>query len=235
VRARDLLGVALALLAAAVCVRLGTWQLSRLHQRRAANAVIAAARARPPLELAPAIPAESLVERRVRARGVYDFAHERFWRPRIFEDQPGVDLVTPLVLSGGGGGGGGAGAGVLVDRGWVPSPDAYHVNQELYREADTAVVVGLGLRAPRGRGDADPARLRDSLPYALLPIVVQALPDTSLGERRAGPMRWPASELSEGPHLSYTIQWFSFAVVILVGSAALYRKRRQESRAATTK
>ena len=225
-RARAVIGVAVPLLAAAVCVRLGVWQLSRLHQRRAANTRIAAAQARPPVDLPATMPAESLVERRVRAQGVYDFAHERFWRPRSFEEQPGVDLVTPLVLAGG--------SAVLVDRGWVPSPDAYHVSQELYREPDTAVVIGLGLRAPRGRGDVDPARLRDSLPYALLPIVVQALPDSAPAERRAGPMRWPMPELSEGPHLSYTIQWFTFATIILIGSAALHRKRRQENRAATT-
>ena len=217
--------VTVPLLAAAVCVRLGIWQLSRLQQRRAANAVIATARARPPIELPAAVPPESLVERRVRVRGVYDFAHERFWRPRSFEDQPGVDFVTPLVLP--------AGGGVLVDRGWAPSPDAYHVDQELYRESDTAVVVGLALRAPRGPGDVDPARLRDSLPYALLPIVVQLLPDSSRPEQ-PGPLRWPAAPLTEGPHLSYTIQWFSFATVILVGSAALFRKRRRENRRGTT-
>jgi len=215
----------LPLVAAAVCVRLGIWQLSRLHQRRALNARIAAVRALPPLELPAASPVDSLLQRRVRAHGVYDFAHERLWRPMEFEEQPGVDLVTPLVLPGG--------TGVLVDRGWVPSPDAYHVDQDLFREPDTAVVVGLALRAPRGGGDVDPAQLRDSLPYPLLPMVVQMLPD-SPAHRRGGPMRWPAPELSEGPHLSYTIQWFSFATIILVGSAAMYRKRQREKRLAPT-
>jgi surfeit locus 1 family protein len=219
------LGVALPLVAAAVCVRLAFWQLSRLQHRRALNAELVAARGRPPVDLPGATPAESLVERRVRVHGVYDYAHERLWRPRSLEDQLGVDLVTPLVMAGGG--------AVLVDRGWVPSADGYHVDQEILREPDTAVIVGLGLRAPRAGGDVDPTRLRDSLPYALLPIVVQALPDSPRTERLL-PVRWPMPELSEGPHLSYTIQWFSFATVILVGSAALYRKRRREQRTATT-
>jgi cytochrome oxidase assembly protein ShyY1 len=40
----------------------------------------------------------------------------------------------------------------------------------------------------------------------------------------------PLPELSEGPHLSYAIQWFSFAVVALVGSAILVRRDRRAKR-----
>jgi len=33
-----------------------------------------------------------------------------------------------------------------------------------------------------------------------------------------------APELDDGPHLSYAIQWFSFALIIVIGSIALLRK-----------
>jgi len=224
-KSRDWLGIALALCAAAVCVRLGVWQLSRLHQRRARNARIAAAVALPPLELTSAVRFDSVQNRRVQLHGVYDFAHERLWRPRSFEEQPGADLVTPLVLSGG--------TAVLVDRGWVPSPDGYHVNQALYLEADTTQLIGLAVRAPRDLGDVDPARLRDSLPYPLLPFTVQALPVEGVPVLPGDPIRWPVPALTDGPHLSYTIQWFSFATIILVGSAFLLRQRRRDARSAT--
>ena len=214
---RDLLGFVLALVVAAVCVRLGVWQLARLHQRRAANAAVLAARERPPFDLSARAAADSLRNRRVRARGVYDFDHERLWRPRSFADDPGGDLVTPLRLA--------DGSGVLVDRGWAPSPDGYHIAESLYREPDTADVTGLALAAPRGRGDVNPAALEDSLPYSLLPFVVQQLPAESAPQPRGAPRRWPAPELDDGPHLSYAIQWFSFALIIVVGSVALLRKR----------
>jgi len=214
---RDVIGLVFALGAAAVCVRLGVWQLARLHQRRAANAVVLAARQRPPVELSARAVAESLWNRRVRARGVYDFAHERLWRPRSFADDPGGDLVTPLRLA--------DGSGVLVDRGWAPSPDGYHIAESLYREPDTVDVTGLALGAPRGRGDVNPSALRDSLPYALLPFIVQQLPAESSPPPPGAPRRWPAPALDDGPHLSYAIQWFSFALIILVGSAALLRKQ----------
>src|SRR2546425_13242534 len=46
---RDWAGLVFALVVAAVCVRLGAWQLDRLRQRRAWNAGALAAGERPPL------------------------------------------------------------------------------------------------------------------------------------------------------------------------------------------
>jgi surfeit locus 1 family protein len=215
-RRSDVVGWVVALVAAALCVRLGFWQLSRLHQRRARNEVVRAALARPPLELAGKLATDSVRDRRVHARGIYDFDHQRLWRPRSFDDMPGVDLVTPLKLA--------DGSAVLVDRGWVPSADAYHVDERVYREPDSADFVGLALDAPRSRGDVDPATLRDSLPYPLSSFVVQQLPGGPVAAPVTSPRRWPAPELTDGPHLSYVIQWFSFAVIIVVGSVALFRK-----------
>jgi surfeit locus 1 family protein len=210
-------GLVVAVGVAAVCVRLGLWQLDRLHERRARNVEIRATRTQPPLEAGVGLTADVAVNRRLHARGVYDYAHEWVWRARTFEGVPGVALVTPLRLR--------DGAAVFVDRGWVPSPDAVHVDQRAYREPDTADILGLGFRAPRARGDVDPARLRDSLPYPVLPFVIQLLPDTGGAVRPSagpGPTRWPPSRLDNGPHLSYAIQWFSFALIVLVGSVALF-------------
>jgi len=219
-----LAGLVFALAVAAVCVRLGVWQLDRLRQRRAWNAAALAARERPPLGVTGgaggALTADSVRDRRLRARGIYDYAHERLWRGRSYEGIPGVDLITPLRLADGG--------AVLVDRGWAPSPDGYHVDEGAYREADSADVLGLGMSAPRARGDVDPARLQDSVPYRLLPFVIQQLPPSTALNRPLPPglIRWPAPELSDGPHLSYAVQWFSFAIIIVVGSVALLRKGR---------
>jgi len=220
-RRKDYAGAALAVVLAALCVRLGFWQLHRLHERRARNAGVAAARALPPIDLpAVGVAVESLAERRVRATGVYDWAHEHVWHARTYQGAPGVTLVTPLRLA--------DGSWLLVDRGWAPSADAYHVDGAHFREADTALVAGLAERAPRDRGDADPRRLADSLGGAVLPVVVQLLPGDANARLPLGLVRWPAPELDEGPHLSYTVQWFSFAVIILVGTFALLRKQARE-------
>ena len=228
-RGRDLVGACLALLVAATCVRLGFWQIARLHQRLARNATARAGWALPPIEIRENTPLDSVRNRRVYARGVYDFDHERLWRPHMLDEAPGVDLVTPLKLA--------DGVAVLVDRGWVASADAFHVDERTYREPESADVVGLAFAAPRTRGDVDPATLKDSLPYTLLPFVVQQLPDCPSDASSSScapvasmapssiPRRLPRPELTNGPHLSYVIQWFSFAAIIVVGSIALFRKR----------
>lgn len=217
---RDLIGAAVALAVALVCVRLGVWQLDRLGQRRDRNAVVAARLALPPIELpgqagGRGISADSARQRRIVARGVYDFARERVWPGRSFDGSPGVALVTPLRLA--------DGSAVLVDRGWVPAPDAYHVDQAIYRALDTATVTGLGVIPPRGRGDVEPGALRDSTPYPLLPFILQQT-GTSPPPLRGLPRRWPPPALDDGPHLSYAIQWFSFALIIVLGTSALLRK-----------
>jgi surfeit locus 1 family protein len=192
---------------AALCVSAGVWQLGRLEQRRTRNAALAARLALPAIELRAGISAESARQRRVVARGVYDFAAERTWPGRSFDGTPGVALITPLRLA--------DGATVLVDRGWVPSPDAFHVDHAAYREPDRAVVQGIALVPPRGRGDVDP--------FGFLPFVLQVETPEA---RRGLPRRWPAPALDNGPHLSYAIQWFSFALIALVGTAVLIRRGR---------
>ena len=202
------LGVA-AILVATACVLLGRWQLNRLAQRRARNAVLAARLALPSLQARRDIPADSARQRRVVAQGVYDFSAERTWPGRSFQGTPGVALVTPLRLA--------DGSVVLVDRGWVPSPDAFHVDHALYREPDTATVTGIAVIPPRGRGDVDVA--------GFLPFVIQ-LETPEPPPKRGLPRRWPPPAFDDGPHLSYAIQWFSFALIALVGTAVLIRKGR---------
>lgn len=203
---REIKLAALAVLVAAGCISAGIWQLRRLAGRRARNAAQQARLALPPLEVHRGLSADSARGRRVRASGVYDFSAQRTWPGRSFEGTPGVGLITPLGLA--------DGSAVLVDRGWVYSPDAFHVDHD-YREADTAAVSGVALIPPRGRGDVSVA--------GFLPFVIQLEgrdPPTGL------PRRWPPPAFDDGPHLSYAIQWFSFALIALVGTAAMIRKGR---------
>jgi len=200
-RGKDVAGLAVAVVIALVCVRLGVWQIARLHQRRAANAVIEARERAPVLDLTGSESLDAVQWRRVRASGVYDYARERVWTGRTFQGVPGVVLLTPLRVPGG---------DVWVNRGWVPSPDAAQVDQSRWREGDTAIVAGIALA-------------HEGLPYVI---------DDSIPAKDRAPeptvQRWPLPVLSDGPHLSYVIQWFSFAAIILGGSLILYWKRRSE-------
>lgn len=220
-RRRDLAGAILALAVAALFVRLGVWQLNRLAERKVANAAIQVARALAPVELPlHRVEPEALRDRRAYARGAYDYGHERIWTGRTYDGAPGVALLTPLRLS--------DGSAVFVDRGWVPSSDAAHVDAARYREGDSADVTGLALPAPRDRGDVNPAALKDSLPYRALAIVLQL--DDTAAPHPVGLKRWRPPALDNGPNLSYAIQWFSFAGIVIIGVAVLLIKTSKASR-----
>ena len=214
---KDVLLIVIALIVAGVCGRLGFWQLDRLQQRRARNAQVAARLQLPPIELAAvnALPPESVAFRMVHAKGVYDYSRERVRPARVYEGAPGVAILTPLRLT--------DGRAVFVDRGWAPSADGLHIELAPLREGtgDSANVTGLGIVMPRGHGDADPARLADSLPYPLLPFGMQLVP----GQGGSVLRRWPAPVLDDGPHRGYALQWFSFALIALIGTAVLLRRR----------
>jgi surfeit locus 1 family protein len=154
--------------------------------------------------------------------GAADYARERVGPGRTFDGTPGVAVLTPVRLA--------DGSAVLVDRGWVPSPDARTADLAATREGDTLRVPGLAVRGPRARSDADPAALADSFPYPLAPLIVQWLPDGGAWSRSRLPVRrWPAPALDDGPHHAYAIQWFSFAAIALVGAVALLWKRSARS------
>src|SRR5215211_5423666 len=89
------------LLVAAVCARLGVWQVSRLRERRAANAVALEARSAPIIQLDGRGLGRSSINRRVIVRGRYDHAHDIVLRGRGYRGVPGVEIVSPLVSQGG--------------------------------------------------------------------------------------------------------------------------------------
>ncbi|HEV2147891.1 MAG TPA: SURF1 family protein [Longimicrobiaceae bacterium] len=236
---RGMAAALLAVLVASVCVRLGFWQLDRLEQRRERNAAIRAAGRLPTLLLDSAsvrLVADSpaaYLDRRVRVRGVYDPSREVVLRGRAREGRPGVHLVTPLRIAG-------SDDEVLVNRGWVPSPDGATVDRAPYAEPGPQEVVGLlqevpatGDRgqpaAPRGGGDTtfrrlDLATVRERSAGPVLPVYVQQLPDPA---RSRPPFRVPAPVLSEGSHLSYAVQWFSFAAIALLGLVVVALRGRK--------
>lgn len=203
-------------LAAAGFARLGVWQLDRLRARRAANQATEAARRAPPVNLTPAATGlDTLTERRVLARGRYDHAHEIIVRGDVLQGVPGVRLVTPLLLEPGG-------PAVLVDRGFLPAPDAVTVDPRGAEEPGEREVRGIALAVPPGPGQPvehdgrltwrrlDLAALQARLPYQVLPILIRQSPDSALPRF---PRRLEPPAVDEGPHLAYAVQWFLFAAL----------------------
>jgi surfeit locus 1 family protein len=231
-------------LAAAVCVRLGFWQVSRLHQRQTVRAMVEARQRRPVFEVTGrtafrAIMLEgedAMAYRPAAAQGVFDFSRQVVVVARTVDDIPAVYVVTPLRLA--------EGPAILVERGWVPSPDAYSVPLDSLPEPDSARVAGLLLRITAIRDftvpdstwplrvpSADPEKLAGRYPYRLLPWVLRRSGADSPVPPALRPI--PIPVIDNGPHLSYAIQWFAFATIALVGSAVLFLREKRAGKPGT--
>lgn len=210
-----------------VCLRLGFWQVDRLHQRRAANAIALQARTQPVVPLDEETTGDSgLIERQVSAVGRYDHAHDIVLRGRAYQGTPGVEIVTPLVFEGGR-------TAILVHRGFVPAPDAMSVETDSLREPGMVRVEGLALTVPTeggaplkrgGRvtwGRLDLEALGAEVPYSLAPVYIRQLPDAALPRF---PRRLEAPPIDDGPHLSYAIQWFAFAIMAVGFGVVVWRQ-----------
>jgi surfeit locus 1 family protein len=232
---RSIIAAVIALIVAVVCVRLGVWQLSRLAERRARNAEIAERIHQAPAALTD-LPVDSVPPRfrRVRVSGTFDFEHEIVLTGRSRQGAPGVHIITPLRV-------GGPGRVVLVNRGWVYAPDAATVDLRRWREPAGATIDGYIEHFATGRsGDPrsrvnpralrwlGPSAITGLIPYRVAPFYVVAL---EVGPPRENtPVRLPLPELDDGPHRNYAIQWFAFAVIAVVGGAALVWQDRKGRR-----
>jgi surfeit locus 1 family protein len=229
---RTALLIGLGTIAALVCIRLGFWQLDRLGQRRALNEAIGAGLEGPQQDAADLSVTEAQPWLAVRASGVYDPQHELVLYGRALEGQPGHHVLTPLILA--------DGNALIVDRGWVPSQmDEPPLEQAPVPEG-RVTVEGFLVPAEEGRvieerggrptqiSSPDSALVADSLPFETLPLILQ-LVDQEPSTDAQLPIPAPPPELSQGPHLSYAIQWFAFAVIAVVGSLILIRRDRRPS------
>lgn len=208
---RPWIPLVLAAIVAVGCVGLGLWQLDRLDQRRARNAAIEAS------FQAPAIPAESAATspgsaqrfRRVIAAGRWSYGRESVIPARTRNGSPGVHIATPMTLSDGR-------TEILVNRGWVYSPDARSVDLAQWHEGERGEVVGYVDALPRSLRAANDA------------LYVVALADTSAAAEADRPARLsPPPFDNEGWHFFYAVQWFSFAAIALIGTPLLVRAQRR--------
>lgn len=247
-RPRWLIGHVIVVALVVTCVLLGFWQLRRLHEREASNAVVQARLAEPIAPFASLVPAagpapsaSGLHDRRVVMTGTYEADREVLIRGRSDDrSNSGFWSVMPVRLA--------DGRAVTVVRGWIPFAVGDGPERPVLAAAPpTGPVTVTGIIQPtqtRGLfGATDPAdgtlremarvdvaRLGRQVPGLVGNVWVQL---TAQDPANAGELPKPLSkpELSDGPHLSYAIQWFGFAVVFGVGWVLLVRRNVRKTAA----
>lgn len=227
----------LAAIFATACVFLGRWQMDRRAETLAEiNRVVSNYSATP----VPFTTVEGQFNRldpekewtQVELKGHYDAAGQRIVRNRPLNGQPGYEVVVPFKLE--------SGAAVVIDRGWLPignnnpgRPDSIPAPPT----GEVTAVVRLKAGEPtlqRGAPDGQLASI-DLPVYAAelgYPVLTgaygQLASETPAPAESPFPFPMPSTE--EGTHLSYSLQWFAFGVLMFVGFG--YAARQQARNAA---
>lgn len=212
----------------ALMIWLGVWQLRRLDERQAFNATVTERIDQPPVPLDELLGAArtdpgSAEWRQVTVTGEY-LPDQIIWFNRSQDGLAGDNVLTALVDDT---------TTVVVNRGFVLLDDDV-------TPPPTGEIEVLGrIRVPPGRQlgeltDAsegpltevrriDLQRLDDQLPGELAPVyldLIGSIPNISATD----PVPVPPPTLSEGPHLSYAVQWFIFATAVFVGWVLAVRR-----------
>lgn len=210
-------------------VILGFWQLSRLDQRRAANAVIVARTDAPTLELTAPPSGPDLEFRTFRAEVTYLESDLARVVNRSQGEVAGEWVVAVVEMA--------DGSPIAVNRGFVP------VNADITLDPVPSgpVVLSGWLRnsvetegwfavEDSGEGELmprfDTQAVADRWGERLPTVFLQIAPDLSVATA-SFPDPVPLPPLGEGPHLGYAAQWFIFSILGVGFYLALLRRVSQ--------
>lgn len=227
----------LAVIFATACVFLGRWQMDRRAETLAEiNRVVSNYSATP-------VPYPEIRDQfnaldperewtQVELRGSYDLDGQRVVRNRPLNGQPGYDVVVPFRLT--------TGEAVVIDRGWLPIGNNTPGRPDVIPAPPTGEVTVVARLKPaepkldRGAVDGqlasiDLASFAGELPY---PIATGAYGQLASENPSVQPMptAFPKPATEEGTHLSYSLQWFAFGVLMFIGFG--YAARQQARNAA---
>ena len=231
--------LALAVAAAVAMVFLGIWQLHRYEERTAINDRIDAADSAPASPLTSVLaaptspgsagpaPGADLAWTKVSVTGRYDPTHEIQARGRTVNGDVGFEIVTPLVLA--------DGSAVLIDRGWIPpAGDALAAPTVPPAPTGQVTVVGQVHRSESrptpvahrdGRLDTrriSVPRLAREMPYPVYGAYVLLTHQTPAADQAFVPI--PIDHEDAWQNGGYTVQWWLFALIPLIGFGWQARK-----------
>lgn len=217
------------LIAVALAVRLGFWQLDRAHQKEALAAQLMRYQNSTPIPLgASRLPLKEIEYHRVRARGRFMPERVVYLDNRAYNARPGFHVLMPLALE--------EGTYVLVNRGWIPCNMQDRTVLASYATPTDKVAIEGIARADPGQafelgegGSAAHLRIRQNLDLAayqletglpLQPFVIWQTNEIDDQLVRA----WPNILTGVERNYGYMLQWWGIAAAIVL--SGLYAARR---------
>lgn len=215
---------------------LSRWQLNRLEERRHFNELVTTHSAAQPVPvdtvMKPGAPLDTVGDDQrwfpITATGRYDAASTVLVRKRPLDGKNGFWVVTPIVTR--------SGAVLVVNRGWIAA-DGGATAAQAVPAPPTGEVSIIGRIQPSEDapetqpGDLPQGQVTDlSVPLVAgaataYPGFVTLVESTPAESAELTPI--PLPDLSDGPHLSYAVQWIFFAGVAIVGFVVLIRRESE--------
>ena len=214
-----------------VMVNLGFWQLRRLDDRKAENALIEARQDESPVDLASVLgpgsddsEVEALRARPVTVEGRYDDDATVVVRNRTQDGATGAWIATPLVLSDGG-------ERIGVIRGFVALGSDGEPHPAPVPEGEVTVegvVMVPRLQDRTVRKDLEPLLEAPDTLGALVRAEESDPEEPNAASPEEDPTAalfpLPPPDLTERNHLSYAVQWFIFSLIAIVGYPLVLRR-----------
>ena len=206
---------------------LGVWQLERAAVKRERQALFDARMVESPVQLTGSVPGpETLLYRRVRARGQWIAEAQIFIDNRIRDGRAGFEVITPLRLEG-------RPEAVLVNRGWIARGPEYPAAPRVPVPQGVAEVGGLATLPPARVLELSSetvsgnvwqnlsiSRYAQRMHLEVLPIVVlSGTPAPGLAVVGEKP------DAGVAKHLEYALTWFALAITVAVLWIGLNVKR----------
>jgi len=233
--------LALTVIVAIVCVGLGLWQWARREEAVSALQLIEQNYDTEPVDYAEAMgesrefdPADEWLP--VLLEGEYRSEDQLLARARPRDGRPGFAVLTPLQLD--------DGSIVVIDRGWLPTgsaqdfPDVVPVAPTGNVEVIARLKPGEPTIAGRGAPAGQVATINLPQIADLVGSEVEISAYGQLIREEPAPAQRPLPEQrpirDEGPHLSYTFQWYVFALLAFIGFGWALRQEARALDAALT-
>src|SRR5207253_8681705 len=139
-----------------------------------------------------------------------------------FNNRPGSDVLTPLVTSNG--------RALIVNRGFVPlgidKPGSSQTTPPSGDVTVTGILLPSETRGVLGQKEPlsghlstivriDVVRIRQQLPYDVFSAYLLLSAQQPAQSGSMPQLESYIPDLTNGPHLSYAIQWFLFAVIAI--------------------
>ena len=216
----SLLGTILAIIGISVFSSLGIWQSYRALEKQQLQETMNRNASNEAFQLKAYIPEiDQKIYHKVNAAGHYDKYNEILIDNAIHSGKAGYHVLTPFILED-------DQSVIMVNRGWVPVGRDRNILPSIETPQEAMTIHGIitphKSKPPLILGEQDMTakvwlyfdneKYLERTKFTLLPVIILLDAKDKFGYVR----EWPKYDAKMSMHIGYAIQWFAFALFVIV-------------------